>query len=225
MLILANYRKLSRCITCESWVTLGPTSPTKYKPSLHLIPFKISPATNFGKQNVNTKHRASLFSSLTSLTNLPHQHWNPGTKSPSSTLKPIQPSKHSFNTTTGQGQNLKSHPTWSIINTHHNPWEWEQRSTYYKSHNITMHTYIFLEPYILLIYLYIIKKAIHFYKLFGLISHTSKSTHKQKFMSIKCYIKHPDHTDLVRLAYGIRTREAASDSSGSSLHYSYVPPL
>ena len=69
-------------------------------------------------------------------------------KSPSSTLKPIQPSKHSFNTTTGQGQNLKSHPTWSIINTHHNPWEWEQRSTYYKSHNITMHTYIFLEPYI-----------------------------------------------------------------------------
>ena len=157
-------------------------------------------------------------------------------KSPSSTLKPrnqislIDTETHSAIQTQLQHHNrprpnLKSHPTWSIINTHHNPWEWEQRSTYYKSHNITMHTYIFLEPYILVIYLYIIKKAIHFYKFFGLISHTSKSTHKQKFMSTKCYIKHPDHTDLVRLAYGIRTREAASDSSGSSLHYSYVPPL
>lgn len=82
MLILANSRKLSRCHSMWEWDTLGPTSPTKYKPPLHLIPFKISPATKFGKRNVNIKQRpllivslpsifSTLFSSLTSLTSWP----------------------------------------------------------------------------------------------------------------------------------------------------------
>ena len=50
---------------------------------------------------------------------------------------------------------------------------------------------------------------------------TLKSTHKQKFTSPTGNI------DFMRLhrANEVRTHEAPSDSNGSYLHYSYVPPL